>query len=233
MLENKEDIGKKINYKIILIGDSLVGKTCLFKKLTKGIYSTTNISTIGMDQKSLDKKVNVPEDPNNELSPETEKDFIISLWDTAGQERFRAITAGYFKQSHGLILLYDITNRTSFENLEKWITAITNTLGKAEKNENNKKLYSVFLLGNKADLEDKRKVTYEEAEDICKQFNIYWGGECSVQEITMEELNDKFVEFIKEIYKNIGNAEESGHMTVKKLSSFKKKKKKQGGCKCV
>ena len=152
MSENAEKIQKKISYKIILIGDSLVGKTCLFKKITKGTYSTKNISTIGMDQKSLSKKVIVPEDPNNESSPEIEKDFSIHLWDTAGQERFRSITAGYFKQSHGLILLYDITNRASFDNLEKWILAVTNVLGQAEPNENNKKHYAVILLGNKADL---------------------------------------------------------------------------------
>ena len=232
MSENDKKIPKKISYKIILIGDSLVGKTCLFKKLTKGTYSTKNISTIGMDQKSLNKKVMVPEDPNNDASPEIEKDFTIHLWDTAGQERFRSITAGYFKQSHGLILLYDITNRASFDNLEKWILAVTNVLGQAEPNENNKKHYAVILLGNKADLEDKRKVTYEEAEDVCKQFNIYWGGECSVQEMTNEELNDKFTEIIKEIYKNIGTGVDSGQV-VKQLSSVPKKKKKKDGCVCT
>ena len=232
MSENDKKIPKKISYKIILIGDSLVGKTCLFKKLTKGTYSTKNISTIGMDQKSLNKKVMVPEDPNNDASPEIEKDFTIHLWDTAGQERFRSITAGYFKQSHGLILLYDITNRASFDNLEKWILAVTNVLGQAEPNENNKKHYAVILLGNKADLEDKRKVTYEEAEDVCKQFNIYWGGECSVQEMTNEELNDKFTEIIKEIYRNIGTGVDSGQV-VKQLSSVPKKKKKKDGCVCT
>ena len=232
MSENDKKIPKKISYKIILIGDSLVGKTCLFKKLTKGTYSTKNISTIGMDQKSLNKKVMVPEDPNNDASPEIEKDFTIHLWDTAGQERFRSITAGYFKQSHGLILLYDITNRASFDNLEKWILAVTNALGKAEPNENNKKHYAVILLANKVDLEDKRKVSYEEAEDICKQFNIYWGGECSVQEMTNEELNDKFTEIIKEIYKNIGTGVDSGQV-VKQLSSVPKKKKKKDGCVCT
>ena len=232
MSENNESINKIIHYKIILIGDSLVGKTCFFRKLTRGTYSTKNISTIGMDQKSLDKKVKVTKDPNDEFSPEVEKDFSIHLWDTAGQERFRAITAGYYKQSHGLILLYDITNRTSFDNLEKWMTSVTSTLGNAEKNENNKK-YSVILLGNKVDLEDKRKVSYEEAEEKCRQFNIYWGGECSVQEMTLEELNNKFEEIIKEIYRNIGDAEEYGKMVVRKLSSGQRPKKKKSGCKCI
>ena len=228
--EQKEE--KKIFYKVILIGDSLVGKTCLFKKLTKGIYTNKNISTIGMDQKTISATIKVKEKSETEEEKEVEKNFTINLWDTAGQERFRSITSGYFKESHGLILLYDITNRTSFDNLEKWMTSVTSTLGNAEKNENNKK-YSVILLGNKVDLEDKRKVSYEEAEEKCRQFNIYWGGECSVQEMTLEELNNKFEEIIKEIYRNIGDAEEYGKMVVRKLSSGQRPKKKKSGCKCI
>ena len=218
---------KKIFYKIILIGDSLVGKTCLFRKLTKGTYSNKNISTIGMDQTTVTKTISIPKDPNDESSPEEEADFTIHLWDTAGQERFRAITSGYFKQSHGLILLYDITNRVSFENLGKWIGAVTDTLGEAEKAGNNKNKYALILLGNKADLEDKRKVGYEEAEKICKTKKIFWGGEISVQDMTVEELNDKFCEIVKEIYKTIGANEDNKTVTVKKISSGKKEKKRK------
>ena len=232
MSAQNEKSSNKIFYKIILIGDSLVGKTCLFRKLTKGTYSTKNISTIGMDQTTFTKKISVPKDPNNNSSPEQEKEFSIHLWDTAGQERFRSITEGYFKQSHGLILLYDITNRASFENLEKWISAVTSSLGSNEQNENNKRHYSVILLGNKVDLDDKRKVDSEEAEDVCKKNNIFWGGECSVQEMTLEELNNKFIEIIKEIYKNIGTGEDNKQMVVKQLNSVKQKPKKND-CLCT
>ena len=100
--EQKEE--KKIFYKVILIGDSLVGKTCLFKKLTKGIYTNKNISTIGMDQKTISATIKVKEKSETEEEKEVEKNFTINLWDTAGQERFRSITSGYFKESHGLIL---------------------------------------------------------------------------------------------------------------------------------
>ena len=225
MSENNESINKIIHYKIILIGDSLVGKTCFFRKLTRGTYSTKNISTIGMDQKSLDKKVKVTKDPNDEFSPEVEKDFSIHLWDTAGQERFRAITAGYYKQSHGLILLYDITNRTSFDNLEKWMESVNETLGTSNK-------YAVILMGNKADLEEKRKVTYEEAEDKCKKYNIFWGGECSVQEMTLDELNEKFQNIIGEIYKVVGEIQDKKPI-VKKLSTHQRNKKKNNNEACL
>ena len=202
MSSKESQTSKTINYKIILIGDSLVGKTCFFRKLTKGTYSTKNISTIGMDQKTFSLNINVPSDPNDESSPEEEKEFLIHFWDTAGQERFRSITTGYFKQSHGLILLYDITNKTSFDNLEKWINAVTDTLGK-----NNKK-YGLILLGNKVDLENKRKIQSEEAEEVCKNNNIHWAGEVSVQEMTLDELNEKFEEFVKYIYSIVGKGED-------------------------
>ena len=206
--ENQEQQNSeiKIFYKVILIGDSLVGKTCLFKKLTKGIYSNKNISTIGMDQKT------------------------INLWDTAGQERFRSITSGYFKESHGLILLYDITNRTSFDNLEKWMDAVNDTLGYSSNNDTHKK-YSVIVLGNKADLEDKRKVTYDEADEKCKQYNVYFAGECSVQEMSLDELNELFNKLIKEIYKDVGIIQNKTPI-VKKLSTHKKNKKKNSDCLC-
>jgi len=221
MSSKESQTSKTINYKIILIGDSLVGKTCFFRKLTKGTYSTKNISTIGMDQKTFSLNINVPSDPNDESSPEEEKEFLIHFWDTAGQERFRSITTGYFKQSHGLILLYDITNKTSFDNLEKWINAVTDTLGK-----NNKK-YGLILLGNKVDLENKRKIQSEEAEEICKNNNIHWAGEVSVQEMTLDELNEKFEEFVKYIYSIVGKGEDDKKPIIRKLSTPKKSAKKK------
>lgn len=224
-MSEEEKKPKKIFYKIILIGDSLVGKTCLFRKLTKGTYSTKNISTIGMDQTTVTRTISIPQDPNDESSPEEEVDFTIHLWDTAGQERFRSITSGYFKQSHGLILLYDITNRTSFDNLEKWMESVNETLGTSNK-------YAVILMGNKADLEEKRKVTYEEAEDKCKKYNIFWGGECSVQEMTLDELNEKFQNIIGEIYKVVGEIQDKKPI-VKKLSTHQRNKKKNNNEACL
>ena len=217
--QEQQNTDLKIFYKVILIGDSLVGKTCLFKKLTKGIYSNKNISTIGMDQKSINLILKVPEKDDIEV----EKNFTINLWDTAGQERFRSITSGYFKESHGLILLYDITNRTSFDNLEKWMDAVNDTLGNLSSNDPHKK-YSVIVLGNKADLEDKRKVTYDEADEKCKQYNVYFAGECSVQEMNLDELNELFNKLIREIYKDVGFIQNKTPI-VKKLSTFKKNKK--------
>ena len=204
-----------ITYKIILLGDSSVGKTCLFKKLTQGVYSEKIISTIGMDRKSIQFTIQIEEN-----GVEKGKNFEIQIWDTAGEERFRTITKQYYKESQGLFLLYDITKNDNFDNLDKCIVSVRDYLG------NDK--YVILLLGNKLDLADNeengRKVSTEEAINKCKEYNIIWGGECSAKDFTQEELNDKFQIFTKEIYKQVGNNIVRSQF-VKKIGSAKKKKK--------
>ena len=204
-----------ISYKIILLGDSSVGKTCLFKKLTQGVYTEKIISTIGMDRKSIQFTI-----PIEENGTEKEKNFEVHIWDTAGEERFRTITKQYYKESQGLFLLYDLTKKDTFDNLDKWIVSVRNSLG------NDK--YIIFLLGNKLDLADNeeigRKVSTEEAINKCKEYNIIWGGECSAKDFTQEELNDKFKIFTKEIYKQVGSNIVRSQV-VKKIGPSKKKRK--------
>ena len=224
MSNSELDDNKTITYKIILIGDSSVGKTCLFKKMTTGDFISKNISTIGMDRKSFSFKIPVVD----KSGLEKEKSFEIQLWDTAGQERFRSITKGYYKDSQGLFLLYDITNSDTFGNLDKWISGVRESLGDSGNESND---YIIVLLGNKLDLinenSEMRKVTVEEAEEKCKEFDIIWGGECSVKDFTVEELENKFKTYTKEIYKRIGdNIAKS--QTTKKIVNEKKKE----GCNC-
>ena len=209
--------GEGITYKIMIIGDSSVGKTCLFKKLTTGKYSDKNISTIGIDRKTLSLKIKI-----NENGEEVDKNYVIQLWDTAGQERFRSITKGYYKDSQGLLLIYDITNQETFDNVEKWIANIKDSLGEDDKENENK--YIIILLGNKLDLAENgaRKVTTELAEEKCQQFNIIWGGECSAKDSTVEELKGKFETYTREIYNIIGSS--VGRNTIK-VSNYNIKEK--------
>ena len=88
-----------------------------------------------------------------------EKKVKLQIWDTAGEERFRNITASYYKGGHGVLVVYDITERESFENLNSWLIEI-------EKNAN-KNVYKL-LIGNKCDLEEKRKVSYQEGKDFAE-----------------------------------------------------------------
>jgi Ras-related protein Rab-1A len=198
--ENSE----KITYKMIIIGDSAVGKTCIFKKITTGTFSEKSISTIGMDRRTLSFTIKNKE--GNDLEIE------VQLWDTAGQERFRSITTSYYKSSQGLLLMYDITKRETFDNIENWLQNIKDSIGAEEK-------YLIVLIGNKVDLAnadpDSRTVTNEEAENLCKQNNIFWGGECSAKDFTEEQLKDIFTNYTQEIYKKVGVNISKGQVVTK------------------
>ena len=235
-MDNSQSVEEDaITYKIIMIGDSTVGKTSLFRKLTKGKYSEKNISTVGIDRKSFPLKVKV-----NDNGEEIEKSFIIQLWDTAGQERFRAITKGYFKDSQGLLLIYDITNESSFANIDKWLLSIKDSLGKDENdneniNVNEDDQYLIFLLGNKVDLEKSgyRCIPTELGEKTSRKFNIIWGGECSAKEFTVEELKKKFEFFIQELYKKIGNSVPRNSIKMSKEDEeTQNKKEEKKKCHC-
>ena len=208
-----------IEYKVVLIGNSTVGKTSLFKKLTTGEFSEKNISTIGMDKKTLNLEIEVNE--NN--TPVTKK-VNISLVDTAGQERFRSITKNYFKESDGILLLYDVTNKESFKNVENWIDSIHDSIG----NHKNSK-YIIILIGNKIDLigvdDYEREVTEEEAESSCNEKSLIWGGETSVKNIEMKDLENLFKNYVKMIYDKVGEKIVKQQVT-KKMDGYKKKKKK-------
>ena len=203
----------KTVYKMVIIGESAVGKTCIFKKITSGVFNEKSISTIGIDRRTLTFKIN---------TADGEKDVDVQLWDTAGQERFRSITTTYYKSSQGLLLMYDITNKDTFDTLDSWFQSINESLGEESNN------YLVVLLGNKVDLvnnePDKRQVTTEDAENICKEKGIYWGGECSAKDFTEEQLKEMFTKFTEEMYKKVGANNSKGGAIVKPESKPKKSK---------
>ena len=209
---------KKIEYKFILIGNSGVGKTSILKFLSTGVFPQEIISTIGVDKKTLDVSVEVEE--NNK---KIKKDFIISLFDTAGQEKFRSIAATYYRGSDGILLLYDITDRNSFESIEMWINSIIESIGKKADSK-----YVILLIGNKLDLVNegsaKRKVEEQEAIDICKKFKLLWGGERGIKSLKFEELNELFAEYVKQIYNEIGE-KKGKEQKAKSIKKYKFKKK--------
>ena len=208
----------KIEYKFILIGNSGVGKTSILKFLSTGVFPQEIISTIGVDKKTLNVSVEVEE--NNK---KIKKDFIISLFDTAGQEKFRSIAATYYRGSDGILLLYDITDRNSFESIEMWINSIIESIGKKVDSK-----YVILLIGNKLDLVNegsaKRKVEEQEAIDICKKFKLLWGGERSIKSLKFEELNELFAEYVKQIYNEIGE-KKGKEQKAKSIKKYKFKKK--------
>lgn len=118
-------------FKILLIGDSGVGKTCLLLKFTDDVFQTSYISTIGVDFRI--KTINL----------EDGKVAKLQMWDTAGQERFRTITSSYYRGAHGVIIVYDVGDRRSFEHVPMWV-------GEVERYA--KPGVPVILVGNKTDL---------------------------------------------------------------------------------
>ena len=206
-----------INYKIVLLGNSGVGKTSIFKKLDTGEFHEKNIATIGIEKKTIDVNVEVEKNGKKE-----KKSFSISLFDTAGQEKFRAITLSYYKGSNGILLLYDITSKQSFENVSTWVDSIKDSVDSEESK------YAVILIGNKLDLVNEgkkdREVSEEEAKKACKKFDLIWGGEQSTKDIDFDELKQLFGEYITEVYYKVGEKKE-GKQKAQKIGDYKKKKK--------
>ena len=136
------DDKKEFLYKILLLGDSSVGKTCFLMRYADNTFQEIHMSTIGLDYKFKD------------VTLDNEKTVKVQIWDTAGQDRFRSITRNYYKGAHGIIVIYDVTNRKTFENVKNWIKQI--------KEEVSTKV-SINLVGNKIDDKDNKKVTEEES----------------------------------------------------------------------
>ena len=215
------DDKNEIEYSIALLGDTSVGKTCLFKKLTTGVFIEKNISTIGVDKKTINIEIEVVENQKSVKKP-----VKISLVDTAGQERFRTITKTYFKSSDAIILMYDLTNKDTFEHVEIWINNIFDAIGDMEKSS-----YLIMLLGNKLDLieskEKQREVKTEDEKKKCEEHKLIWGGECSVKNFTLDQFKQILQDFVKNVYSKIGNKPTS--QVTKMMGKAKKKKKK---CDC-
>ncbi|XP_039247962.1 ras-related protein ORAB-1 [Styela clava] len=137
-------------FKLLLIGDSGVGKSCLLLRFADDTYTESYISTIGVDFKIR----------TIELDGKTIK---LQIWDTAGQERFRTITSSYYRGAHGIIVVYDVTDQESFTNVKQWLQEIDRYAS-----ENVNKL----LVGNKCDLTTKKVVDYTTAKEYADSLKV-------------------------------------------------------------
>ena len=137
-------------FKLLLIGDSGVGKSCLLLRFADDTYTESYISTIGVDFKIR----------TLELDGKTVK---LQIWDTAGQERFRTITSSYYRGAHGIIVVYDVTDQESFNNVKQWLNEIDRYA-----NENVNKM----LVGNKCDLTTKKVVNTDDAKGYAETVGI-------------------------------------------------------------
>jgi len=130
-------------YKLVVVGDTSTGKTNLIQRYVNNKFSESSLPTIGVEFHSKNIKIQ----PNNG----EEQNIQVQIWDTAGQERFRGIAGSYYRHSSGILLVYDITLRQSFDNLGKWLSEIKKY---AEQDA------FIYVIGNKKDLVEDREVTY-------------------------------------------------------------------------
>ena len=174
--DSKEDY----KIKIVIIGDSGVGKTNLLKRFISNSFTQNTKATVGVEFTSKSYKIN-------------DQIFKIELWDTAGQERYKSITAVYYKGAKGVLVVYDTTSKTSFDNIDKWLGEIK------DKSSEDIKL---MIIGNKIDLKEFREVSNEQALNKAKVLGIPLMETSALDSTNVKEA---FHYFLKEIYKDMRN----------------------------
>ena len=195
---------KKINLsaiKVGLLGDSSVGKTAICNSLMNIEFAEDMLSTIGSDR--LETKFPLKNGQNIKLV----------LWDTAGQERFRSVALNALKAAQGVIIVFDVTNKASFENIGNWLQEIKDNLANP----------NLVLFGNKADLPD-RQVTESDARKYAKKMNLEY-FETSAK--TKQGLNEGFSFLVNDIYDK--TIEKDDEKNVKSKIDLKKKVKEPKG----
>ncbi|KAI5671494.1 hypothetical protein M9H77_11858 [Catharanthus roseus] len=174
------DFNQKIDYvfKIVLIGDSAVGKSQLLARFARNEFSLDSKATIGVEFQTKTLIID-------------HKTVKAQIWDTAGQERYRAVTSAYYRGAVGAMLVYDMTKRQSFDHMARWLEELR---GHADKN------IVIMLIGNKCDLGSLRAVPTEDAQEFAERENLYF-METSALEAT--NVESAFMTILTEIYRII------------------------------
>lgn len=189
-----------LSFKIIVVGDSGVGKSCLTMKGTKNHYEESYSPTVGFEFFTFNIRIN-------------DKNIKLQIWDTAGQDRFRAITKNYYKGANGIILIYDVTNMQTYENVKNWISQI-----KEEASPN----VIIYLVGNKIDVPDEQRlIKAEDGQKIADEFNLPF-KEASAKDGT--NVNEIFQELLEEIDEKYAKIEVPKGERKNQLFTGKKKK---------
>lgn len=185
--------------KIILLGDSGVGKTCIINRYINNTYVENQQSTINADFE--EKKLNIN---SNEVK--------IQIWDTAGQEKYRSITEAYYRGSSGAIIVFDITNEASFDAVKTWVQDY-----KDHQLEN----FNIILAGNKSDLDERRHITNQAAEEYASSIDVKY---FEVSAKSSENIDDLFNTFATDLYnKNaVTKPVHSQDVSVKKTQESRK-----------
>ncbi|AYV78041.1 MAG: P-loop containing nucleoside triphosphate hydrolase [Edafosvirus sp.] len=196
-------------FKIIIVGDSSIGKSSLMKRFVDNKFDGKYDITIGVDFGY--KKIQIDD-----------KQINIQIWDTAGQEVFRSLTKAYYKNAYGALLCFDVTNRKTFDQIDKWLHEINSEVTDP---------IHIFLVGNKCDLEVKRQVTYQEGVELAKFFKMTYVETSSKNNSGVDKC---FTDLITKIYNDFAikdnkkekEKEKDKEIEVEPISNHHEKSKK-------
>ena len=166
-----DDDSYDLLYKIIIIGDSNVGKSNILSRYTKDQFQGNSKATVGVELGTKFVKV---EGVGAKLQ----------IWDTAGQERYRSLTSSYYKGCHGCFIVYDITNEASFHSISTWYEQAVKEAGKD---------ISIILVGNKCDLESERKVSKEQGEEKARSMNASFFETSALSTVNIDDIFNEIV----------------------------------------
>ena len=190
----------KFNDKIqlIIIGESSVGKTSILYKYTQGFFSTQHLATVGLEYFTKEEVIE-------------DKVIRVKFWDTAGQEQYKSLTRNFYRNSDGVIIVYDVTNKNSFYKVQEWVESVY---------DNTDKSVSMILIGNKTDL--PREVSKQEGERMAESFKIKY-FETSAKENS--GINESMMEIVSLVINN-------KKMIEKDTVEIQEVNNSSSGCKC-
>ena len=199
-MQNKK---RPLEVKIITLGDSHVGKSSLIFKFIEDKFSSSYMSTVGFDLKFKTIKIN-------------DEEIKVMIFDTAGQERFRSLASNYIRKANGILLVYDISDKNTFLNIENWMTSIK---------EESSDTIPIILIGNKCDLDEQRKIQKEEGEQFANNNNLkFFETSCK----DGDNVENCFIELTKQIIER--KKEKQFNPNTQKLVNIKDKKKEKDCC---
>lgn len=195
----------------ILIGDSSVGKSCLINRFFKNKFTDKFLTTMGIDKHSKIIKIDNTE-------------YKLDFWDTAGQERYRSLPKKYYQNADGIFILFDVTNEESFKNVQYWLGNIKECLG-----DNNEKLISLFLIGNKIDL-DNRVISREDAENFSNNLGLKYYETSAKINLNVNEVISRMILECHMTLNNINDVFTKSTKSTIKTQLNNEVKKDEGGC---
>ncbi|XP_070834754.1 ras-related protein Rab-15-like [Chaetodon trifascialis] len=166
-------------FRLLLLGDSGVGKTCMLRRFTESEFDPGHISTIGVDFKMKTLDIDGVK-------------VRIQIWDTAGQERYQTITKQYYRRAQGIIFVYDITSKTSFQHLAKWASDV---------DEYAPDMVQRILVGNKSDEEQRRQVTKDQGSKLAETYGMEFFETSASTSSNISESFTRMAELVLQAHK--------------------------------